>query len=154
MELPVQIDHVSLRTLDRGPLNCWLGPALRGLILKPIRDQFCRNMGSWQDRHIVTQLNQLNQLNDTPHSAASSLDAARLSGSHVSVKPMRPATHECRGTSRHPVIVTAPFRTTSHQPPPGHSPCARLVDGQYDFSRCTTGVHPVARLGWQTRCWR
>jgi hypothetical protein len=47
-DLPVQVDFVLLRTLEAGPLLRWLGPALRGLVVRPLRDHFCQLMGGYE----------------------------------------------------------------------------------------------------------
>ena len=44
-DLSMQVDQVVLKTLSTGVLNAWYATALRGLVLKPLRDHFCHLMG-------------------------------------------------------------------------------------------------------------
>lgn len=44
-DLTIQIDQVVLTILSTGVLNAWNATALRGLVLKPLRDHFCHLMG-------------------------------------------------------------------------------------------------------------
>ena len=44
-ELAIQVEHVVLATLSTGVLNSWYSTALRGLVVKPLRDHFCNLMG-------------------------------------------------------------------------------------------------------------
>ena len=40
-DLVAQVDTVELSTLSAGYLNRWFSPAIRGLVLQPLRDHFC-----------------------------------------------------------------------------------------------------------------
>lgn len=46
--LPIRMETVYLRTLTEGRVNLWMAPALRGMILKPLRDHFCGLQGGWE----------------------------------------------------------------------------------------------------------
>ncbi len=46
----IQIDRINLTTLSAGSLNLWLSPALRGMIVEPLRTHFCHIMGGKQIR--------------------------------------------------------------------------------------------------------
>ncbi len=43
--IAIFVHSVPLVTLSPGPLNLWISPALRGLVLKPLRDHYCQLMG-------------------------------------------------------------------------------------------------------------
>ena len=43
--LPIQTVLLTLRTLNDGLLLPWISPALRGMVLKPLRDHFCSLKG-------------------------------------------------------------------------------------------------------------
>jgi len=40
-KLPVSVTWLKLRFLTQGHVNGWLGPAIRGLVLKPLRERLC-----------------------------------------------------------------------------------------------------------------
>ena len=43
--VPLHIDCFRLTTLSAGSLNLWLSPALRGMVIEPLRTHFCGLMG-------------------------------------------------------------------------------------------------------------
>lgn len=47
-ELVMRLFRLEMTTLTSGVLNSWFSPAVRGLVLKPLRDQLCRENGGYQ----------------------------------------------------------------------------------------------------------
>lgn len=53
--LRIHVTYLKLITLKKGTLNGWLGPALRGLVLKSLRDRVCEANGGFQGKASLTQ---------------------------------------------------------------------------------------------------
>ena len=47
-DLVIRVVLLNLTTLTSGVLNSWFSPAVRGLVLKPLRDELCRENGGYQ----------------------------------------------------------------------------------------------------------
>lgn len=73
--LPIQTVRVTLRTLNDGLLLPWTSPALRGMVLKPLRDHFCHIQGG---REVAQVARESLAATGQPSAAISALSVASV----------------------------------------------------------------------------